>query len=313
MSFKLASIPDFIFYIASVLVYSYSITKQLPMISIKNLSFAFKKGTPLFKDLSLELKAGNIYGLFGLNGAGKTTLLNHITGMLFPAKGECLLNGLPARDRIPAMLSDLFLVPEQFALPSLTGEEYTRIHTPFYPRFDKDQFQAVINEFKVDTKAVLQELSYGQQKKFLIAFALATNTRALLMDEPTNGLDIPSKSQFRRIVASLDYSDRCIVISTHQVRDLGAMIDQVSVIKDGEIVFNQGLGEIQEKLVFKKIKTEEGQNFIYGEEILGGVQAICRAETVQDEPSGEIDLELLFNAIIEKPSVLQQTFSKETV
>jgi len=283
------------------------------MISIKNLSFAFKKGTPLFKDLSLELEAGKIYGLFGLNGAGKTTLLNHISGMLFPAKGECLLNGEPARDRTPAMLSDLFLVPEQFSLPSMTGDEYRRIHAPFYPRFDADQFEAFINEFKVDTKAVLHELSYGQQKKFLIAFSLAANTRVLLMDEPTNGLDIPSKSQFRRIVASLDYSDRCIVISTHQVRDLGAMIDQISVIKNGEIVFDCGLNEVREKLVFKKIKTEESESYIYGEEILGGIQAICRAETVNDEASGEIDLELLFNAIIEQTSVIQKEFNTATV
>lgn len=283
------------------------------MISIKNLSFAFKKGKPLFKDLSLELEAGKIYGLFGLNGAGKTTLLNHMSGMLFPSRGECLLNGLPARDRTPAMLSDLFLVPEQFSLPSITGEEYTKIHAPFYPRFDAGQFESVIKELKVDTKAVLNELSYGQQKKFLIAFALATNTRALLMDEPTNGLDIPSKSQFRRIVASLDYSDRCIAISTHQVRDLGSMIDQISVIKNGEIVFNHRLSEIQEKLVFKKIKTEESQRYIYGEEILGGVQAICRADSANDETSGEIDLELLFNAIIEQTSAIQKEFKTTTV
>jgi len=283
------------------------------MISIKNLSFAFKKGNTLFKDLSLELETGKIYGLFGLNGAGKTTLLNHMSGMLFPAKGECTINGITARERSPQMLSDLFVVPEQFTLPAMTGEEYTKIHAPFYPRFDEDQFEAVIKEFKVDTKAIFQQLSYGQQKKFLIAFALATNTRALLMDEPTNGLDIPSKSQFRRIVASLDYSARCIVISTHQVRDLGAMIDQISVIKNGEIVFDCGLNEVREKLFFKKIKTEESQNYIYGEEILGGVQAICRAETVDDEAYGELDLELLFNAIIERTQAIQKEFKPATV
>lgn len=283
------------------------------MISIKNISFAFKKGNPLFKDLSLELEAGKIYGLFGLNGAGKTTLLNHMSGMLFPSEGECTINGVAARERSPQMLSDLFVVPEQFTLPGMTGEEYTKIHAPFYPRFDKAQLEAVIKEFKVDTKAVLQQLSYGQQKKFLIAFALATNTRALLMDEPTNGLDIPSKSQFRRIVASLDYSDRCIVISTHQVRDLGNMIDQISIIKNGEIVFNHRLLDIQERLTFKKIRTEESQSYIYGEETLGGVQAICRAETGNDEASGEIDLELLFNAIIEQTSVIQKEFKTATV
>jgi len=281
------------------------------MISIKNLSFAFKKGKPLFKNLSLELRPGNIYGLFGLNGAGKTTLLSHMCGMLFPDEGNCTLNGIPAQERSPKMLSELFILPEQFTLPSSTGTEYIQLHAPFYPRFDEDMMDSCISTFKVDTSSVLQELSYGQQKKFMISFALASNTPVLLLDEPTNGLDIPSKSQFRKIVASLDYSDRCIVISTHQVRDLGAMIDQVTILKDGDIVFNESLETIRDRLTFKKISNSETQSCIYGEETLGGLNAICPAVSTDKPDSGEIDMELLFNAIIEKTTQLQQEFNKE--
>lgn len=283
------------------------------MISIKNLSFAFKKNKPLFNKLSLSMEAGKIYGLFGLNGAGKTTLLNHISGLLFPADGECTVNGIGARERTPAMLSDLYLIPEQFDLPSMTGSQYTDIHTPFYPRFDHSLFDSVIEEFDVDITSSIQELSYGQRKKFLIAFALATNTRVLLMDEPTNGLDIPSKSQFRRIVASLDYSDRCIVISTHQVRDLGSMIDQISVIKDGEIVFNHGLDAIQRNLTFKKIPADSETDYIYGEEVLGGVHAVCKAGADDKRVSEETDMELLFNAIISQTNDIQQEFKTVSV
>ncbi|WP_340106146.1 ABC transporter ATP-binding protein [Rhodohalobacter sp. 8-1] len=283
------------------------------MISIKNLSFAFKKNKPLFKDLSLQMETSKIYGLFGLNGAGKTTLLNHITGMLFPAEGECTVNGVTARERSPQMLSDLFLIPEQFDLPSMTGTQYTEIHAPFYPTFDEALFESVIDEFKVDITSKLQELSYGQRKKFLIAFALATNTRVLLMDEPTNGLDIPAKSQFRRIVASLDYSNRCIVISTHQVRDLGAMIDQVSVIKNGEIVFNHGLDAIQKNLSFKKIPADSETDYIYGEEALGSVHAVFRAGAVNEHASEELDMELLFNAIISQTNNIQEEFKTVSV
>lgn len=281
------------------------------MISIKNLSFAFKKNTPLFNGLSLEMHPGSIYGLFGLNGAGKTTLLNHISGMLFPKEGECILNGQPARNRTPEQLSELFVVPEQFKLPAMTGKKYLEIHSPFYPRFDHSLFDSIIEEFEVDISSSIPELSYGQRKKFLIAFALATNTRVLLMDEPTNGLDIPSKSQFRRIVASLETSERCTVISTHQVRDLGAMIDQLTVIKDGEVVFDQNLETIQNALVFRKIKPEEEAGFIYGEEILGGVHAVCTSETESSNfQSEEIDLELLFNAIISKTDEIKRQFDK---
>lgn len=280
------------------------------MISIKNLSFAFKKNSPLFNALSLEMRPGSIYGLFGLNGAGKTTLLNHISGMLFPTEGECKLNGEPSRNRTPGQLSELFVVPEQFRLPAMTGKKYLEIHSPFYPRFDHSLFDSIIGEFEVDISSSIPELSYGQRKKFLIAFALATNTRVLLMDEPTNGLDIPSKSQFRRIVASLDTSERCTVISTHQVRDLGAMIDQLTVIKNGEVVFDQNLETIQNALLFRKIKPEQEAGFIYGEEILGGMHAVCKSEAENgDFQTEEIDLELLFNAIISKTDEINNQFA----
>lgn len=283
------------------------------MIFINNLSFAFKKGKPLFKNLSLELQPGNIYGLFGLNGAGKTTLLSHMSGMLFPDSGTCTLDGVPAQNRSPKMMSDLFLVPEQFTLPSMTGHEYVQLHAPFYPGFDMEMLESSINTFKVDQSSALQELSYGQQKKFMIAFALASSTKVLLMDEPTNGLDIPSKSQFRKIVASLDYSNRCIVISTHQVRDLGAMIDQVSIIKNGEIIFNQSLNTILETLKFKTISQDEDKSYLYGEETLGGIHAICSASQSGNSDSGELDLELLFNGIISNSEAFQDEFKTVTV
>lgn len=281
------------------------------MISIENLSFAFKKNKPLFNGLSLEMSPGSIYGLFGLNGAGKTTLLNHISGMLFPTDGKCNLNGQPARNRTPKQLSELFVIPEQFTLPAMTGNRYNEIHAPFYPRFDHSLFKSIIRQFEVNTSSSIPDLSYGQRKKFLIAFALASNTRVLLMDEPTNGLDIPSKSQFRRIVASLDYSERCTVISTHQVRDLGSMIDKVTVIKDGEVVFDRDLQSIQETLTFSKVQPDQEHDYIYGEEILEGIHAIYGSKTGKREiQSEDIDLELLLNGIISKTDAMNQQFEE---
>ncbi len=275
------------------------------MVSIQDLSFAFKKNDPLFSGLSLELKPGNTYGLFGLNGAGKTTLLNHITGMLFPASGVCNVLGKPARERRPEVLSELFIVPEQFELPSLTANNYIDLHAPFYPRFDVGLMTRMMNEFEVNSDKKIPSLSYGQRKKFLIAFALATQTKLLLMDEPTNGLDIPSKSQFRRIHASLDNSTRCTVISTHQVRDLGAMIDHVTVLKNGKIVFNRNLEEISKRLSFRKISKGESADYIYGEDVLGGTFAITPAGK---NGNAELDLELLFNGIIQESDRINNEF-----
>lgn len=276
------------------------------MVSIENLSFAFKKNEPLFTGLNLELSEGKTYGLFGLNGAGKTTLLNHLTGMLFSESGSCNILGIPARDRNPAVLSELFIVPEQFELPSVTGNRYIDIHAPFYPGFSMDMMKKFMNEFEIRPDKKIPALSYGQRKKFLIAFAMATQTKILLMDEPTNGLDIPSKSQFRRIQASLDNSARCTVISTHQVRDLGAMIDHITVLKDGKIIFNQSTEAVNRKLSFKKIDKSGSRDYIYGEEILGGLHAITPAT---DHEETEMDLELLFNGIIQESERINREFN----
>lgn len=275
------------------------------MVSIQNLSFAYKKGETLLSGLNLKLQKGKVYGLFGLNGVGKTTLLNNISGMLFPTSGECLLNGEETKLRAPETLNKLFIVPEQFDLPKLTGQKYIDLHHPFYPNYDDGLMQKISSEFEIDSSKKLTELSFGQRKKFLIAFAIATQTELLIFDEPTNGLDIPSKSQFRKIIASLDIESRCILISTHQVRDLGSMIDHMIVLKDESIVFNHDLEEIAKYLSIQKIEDNSSVEYIYGEEMLGNIHAIV--PTTNDQ-SLNLDLELLFNGIIQKTNEINQQF-----
>ena len=296
--------------IAIALVYYYTstviITNFRKMITIQDLSFQYKKGNPLLTDVNLDLHKGKIYGLLGLNGVGKTTLLNNIAGMLFPSSGKCLLKGESTQLRSPHILSRLFIVPEQFDLPKITGQAYIDLHAFFYPDFDHGLLESVLKEFEINVLENLQELSFGQRKKFLIAFAIATQTDLLVLDEPTNGLDIPSKSQFRKIVASLDIEEKCILISTHQVRDLGSMIDHVIVLKDKSVVFNNSLEEISERLSIKKIESDSSEDYIYGEEILGGVHAII--PTSQEE-NGNLDLEILFNGIIQKTAEINQEFN----
>ncbi len=276
------------------------------MIDLNNISFSFKKGEPLFNNLSWSLQPGKTYGLLGLNGAGKTSLFNIISGMLFPKDGECSFEGSAFRERNPQFLSELFIVPEQFELPQMSGDQYTQLHAPFYPRFDEQLMERSLSELQVNSEKKISELSFGQQKKFLLSFALATRTKLLLLDEPTNGMDIPSKSQFRKLQASLDQPDRCTVISTHQVRDLGSMIDHVTILKDGRIIFNHSLDDIFERLSFIKTESDQPENFIYAEEILGGLHTI---QPFKDGARNEFDLELLFNGVIQQPEQINQQFN----
>ena len=233
------------------------------MVIVENLTFAFIKSQPLFTGLDMKLEPGNTYGLFGLNGAGKTTLLNQLSGMLFPKKGSCRVLGQNVKNRLPETMSEIYILPEQFDLPKMDADTYTDLHAPFYPRFDRSYLSEILNEFQVDRQKNLTELSYGQRKKFLIAFALSTNSKVVLMDEPTNGLDIPSKSQFRKIMAATDQSERCFLISTHQVRDLDSIIDHIIVLNNGKIIFHQSVMDISKTLGFEKISEDSHKVVIF--------------------------------------------------
>ena len=265
------------------------------MIKINNLTFGYSKKELLFKNLNLSLEKGHIYGLLGKNGAGKSTLLKNIAGLAFPNSGECTVKGFNASKRLPAFLQELFFIPEEMYLPPLTAIQYAKSTGHFYPKFNLEQFKITLKEFDVAADKKLSKLSFGQQKKVLIAFGLAVNTSLLILDEPTNGLDIPSKSQFRKIIASSLTENRCIIISTHQVRDLDSLIDSLIILHNRKIALDSNLDSIAEKLKFTNSTAANGKQVLYSEENLIGVNTIV-ANT--DENYSKVDMELLFNAII---------------
>ncbi|OCX53408.1 ABC transporter ATP-binding protein [Mucilaginibacter sp. PPCGB 2223] len=265
------------------------------MIQIKDLNFGYSKKALLFKNLNLNLSKGHIYGLLGKNGAGKSTLLHNITGLTYPQSGYCFVNGLSSADRSVDFLSDMYFIPEEIFMPAVTAAQFVKNTAPFYPQFNEDQFYGYIEEFEVPREAVLDKMSFGQQKKAMIAFGLATNTSLLVMDEPTNGLDIPSKVQFRKTIASVLTEDRCVIISTHQVRDLDSLIDTLVVLNDREIVVNEALDMIAEKLYFTTLESDDKQATLYHEDSIRGKNAILANA---DNLYSKVDMELLFNAIV---------------
>jgi len=271
------------------------------MIELTNLSFGYSKKKLLFKNLDLSLKEGHIYGLLGKNGAGKPTLLKNIAGLAFPLEGSCKVKGFISSKRLPAFLQELFFIPEEMYLPALTSAQFVKSTAHFYPNFDYEAFLKMLNEFDVPAESKLNKLSFGQQKKVMIAFGLAANTSLLIMDEPTNGLDIPSKSQFRKIIAAALTENRCIIISTHQVRDLDSLIDSLVVLHKQEIVLNASLDYISEKLKFGNTLSINGSEILYTEEGHIGINTIM-ANT--NNSNSKVDMELLFNALISENNLI---------
>lgn len=277
------------------------------MFTINQLSFGYNKRTGnLFEDFSLELKAGNVYGLLGKNGAGKSTLIYLMTGLLTPQAGEVLFDGENVRQRLPKTMSDIFLVPEEFELPQLTLKKYVSINAPFYPRFSMEDMERYLDIFEMsgmmDVK--LHALSMGQKKKVFIAFAFATNTRALIMDEPTNGLDIPSKSQFRKLVTTGMSDDKLMLISTHQVRDISDILDHVVIIDQSHVLLNTGMADVTSRIAFRPLREGDQPIFVLQSPFgpLGAVPASDGEET-------KVDLEMLFNATLQNPAAINQLFT----
>ncbi len=283
----------------------YYLTNTVEMIKIDNLNFGYSKHKLLFKNMSMQLSNGHIYGLLGKNGAGKSTLLKNLAGLVYAQSGTLDVMGFNPAKRQPQLLEQICFIPEELYLPSVKIDAYLKANAPFYKNFNHEYFDSLIKEFDIPAGNKLINMSYGQKKKFIIAFGLATEAKLIIMDEPTNGLDIPSKAQFRKIMASALTEDKCIIISTHQVRDLDNLIDTVIMLDDNDVALKASVQEITEKLTFKKIK-EVDESIIYAEPSLSGFNAVM--PNYHNEES-RLDMELLFNAILAEKTKFKPLFN----
>jgi len=203
-------------------------------------------------------------------------------------------------------LSNVYFLPEELVFPSISIPKLLKLNAPFYPNFNVHQFYDFLKELDVEASSKLNDISFGQQKKVMIAFGLACNTRLLIMDEPTNGLDIPSKSKFRKLVAASISDERLFIISTHQVRDLESLIDQVIIMNDSKVVLKASTEEIGQKLSFKTLDNPQEEVLYAEESILGRVGVVLNME----EQESKINLEHLFGAVMNKGSLVRKIFSK---
>ena len=275
------------------------------MIKTERLTFGYKARRNVLNNISLELGEGHIHGLLGCNGIGKTTLLKLICGIMRPDSGTVRVCGMDPITRKPEMFADMIIVPEEFDLPNLSLEHYAEIMKPFYPRFDIGAMRGYAEALKVNTVDKLHNMSMGQRKKAYIAFALACNVRILLMDEPTNGLDIPSKSIFRRLIASYVDEQRMVVISTHQVADVESLLDNIVILDSQGVALAATTTEICSKLKFGRAKA--GDEVLYSETTIAGDMAVMA--NTEDEDT-QLNIELLFNAVTANRTTINELFNR---
>ena len=279
------------------------------MIDVNNVSFSYgRKKSKVLDGFSMQLEKGAVYGLLGKNGTGKSTLLYLMAGLLRPQTGKVLYKGAEVTKRYPNILQDMFLVPEEFALPNVSLKQYVKLNAPFYPNFSDELLRNCLRDFDMNEDIHLGELSMGQKKKAFMCFALATNTSLLMMDEPSNGLDIPSKSQFRKVIASGMTDDKAVIISTHQVRDIDSLLDHVLIMDGSELLLNESVATICEKLYFaEQGMSEPTDGALYVQPSVQGNSVILPNESYEES---KMNLEVLFNAMLAERVKMQQMFNR---
>ena len=262
------------------------------MIEINNLAFSYGPKTVL-KNISMKVSEGNIYGLLGENGVGKTTLLTLLCGLKKPQEGTILVDGRNPFDREPSLLADQFYLPDEVTPVHAKAIDFAREHGVFWPHFDLEKFRTVLSGFEVDPEQRMDAMSAGQLKKAWISFALACNAKSYYLDEPTNGLDIPSKAQFRKAVTKFTAEDSTLIISTHQVRDLENIIDPIIILDNQAVLVNASIQEISEKFFFD-YGTELHPGALYLEQTPGGCIQVYPNTTGEES---RVNVEAFFNTV----------------
>ncbi|MCF0211157.1 MAG: ABC transporter ATP-binding protein [Bacteroidales bacterium] len=278
------------------------------MIQINNLDFCYKKNKPILSNITLALQNGRIHGLLGKNGVGKTTLLHLIAGLQFPEKGTVMVDDIEAKSRDVHFYQKMFFLNDDMPETDFTIKMYEKVNAKFYPQFSHEDFIKYLEEFEVtDLKQKISKLSFGTRKKVYIAFGLACNTTLTLLDEPTNGLDIPSKASFRKIIQYAMTDDKTMIISTHQARDLQNILDNIILLDETSVMLNATTEEITSKLWFGiEDKVSSTKKILYQEDTIAGLSTV-RAN-YNDEESN-LDVEMLFNAAFSNRELFKELFN----
>ena len=272
------------------------------MLTASDITYSYSR-----KHYSLTLEPGTINGLLGRNGAGKTTLLYLITGLLKPQSGTISYNGFNPWSHDVAFLRDIFLVPEELELPNVSLADYINITAPFYPKFSLSDLHRHLSTFEMHPDVHLGQLSIGQKKRVFISFALACNTSLLILDEPTNGLDIPGKRLFRKALLSSMTDERIVIVSTHQVYDVEKILDHIIITDTCGVMLDASVTEITSKLNFRfTTDKRDAAEALISLEAPGGYNIV---ERNPGDDETDINLESLFELIRQRPDVTNKIFS----
>lgn len=256
------------------------------VVEAKNVNKRYGK-KQILSDINLSIESGKILGLIGPNGAGKTTLLKGILG-LSPVDGELTVLGLdPQKNRVQ-LLENVSFIADTAVLPGwMTVAQIIDYVDAVHPRFSIEKFHGFLKNSKIEKQTVISKLSKGMIVQLHLALIMAIDSKLLILDEPTLGLDIIYRKQFYTALLN-DYFDaeKTIVITTHQIEEIEDVLTDLVFINDGKIILNQSMEEVANDFLELEVSVENkdaamAESPLYWQNTLGGFRMIYQGKSVE--------------------------------
>ena len=238
-------------------------------LEVKSVTKKFGQLTAL-DNVSLTLEEGKIYGLLGRNGAGKSTLLNIITNRIFADEGEVLVNGLTAQENDAAQQKMYMMSEKSYYPDSMRVADAFKCTEAFYGDFSRDYAAKLCDQFGLNPRKKIKELSTGYGSIFKLITALSVSVPYVLLDEPALGLDANHRElMYKILLETYTQRPRTIVISTHLIEEISGLIEEVVIIKKGKIIRQQPTEALLSMGYTISGPAAKVDEYITGKEILG--------------------------------------------
>jgi ABC-2 type transport system ATP-binding protein len=231
------------------------------MIRLKQVKKRYLNKTAL-RGIDLELVPGKIYGLIGANGSGKSTTMKLIAGLIQPTSGHVFVNDQPVDRRIAKVVSYLSELDEFYGF--YTVEETIDFYASQFSDFNRKKADAIREYMKLDPNSKVKHLSKGNRGRLKIVLTLAREAPVILMDEPLSGLDpMVRDSIVKGLISFIDLEHQVVIITTHEIKEVEAILDEIIVIKNGKILAQENVEDIRVK---EKITIVEWMTKLYEKE-----------------------------------------------
>ncbi len=228
------------------------------ILTIKNLSKSFGKKKVL-ENFNLNVEKGKVYGLLGINGEGKTTLIRMIMGVIPPDNGEILFKNKKISFRDDAYKKEIgFIAEESIFYSWMSIKELLSFNASFYPKWNAPKANEYLEKFSLDPKTRIRNLSRGMKLKIGLIVTLATEPELLILDDPTSGLDVPTRHDFlKEVIKELSEAGTTILFSTHIVHEIEGIIDNLGILRFGSLILDEDFHELKNSCMRVLLTSDE--------------------------------------------------------